>query len=53
MGMVDKEAQSAIETIWKQVMDPVLGYCEVCGLLHLPAIGLPIHMDVDLCSFGS
>lgn len=25
-----KEAQATLDTIWKQIMDPVLGYCEVC-----------------------
>lgn len=24
-----KEAQATLDTIWKQIVDPVLGYCEV------------------------
>jgi vacuolar protein sorting-associated protein 52 len=28
-----KEVQATIDALWKQIMGPVLGYCEVCTLL--------------------
>lgn len=26
-----KEEQVALNAVWKQIMDPVLDYCQVCG----------------------
>ena len=35
-GKEDKDEQNSINTVWKQVMDPVLTYCEVlCELCFL------------------
>lgn len=33
-----KEAQATVDALWKQIMDPVLAYCEVCPFLHLTAL---------------
>lgn len=30
-----KEVQATADALWKQIMDPVLGYSEVCRPLHL------------------
>jgi vacuolar protein sorting-associated protein 52 len=32
---IQKEAQATIDALWKQIMSPVLGYCEVCLHPHL------------------
>ena len=45
------EAQATTEAIWKQIMEPVLGYCEVCLLaVHLM---MWIHPKPDICTIGA
>lgn len=41
-----KEEQATTDALWKQIMDPVLEYCQVCPHLHLP--GVATHASTDL-----
>ena len=46
VNATQKEAQATVDALWKQIMDPVLAYCEVCPFLHLL-----LHLNATLTLF--
>jgi hypothetical protein len=49
VDVTQKEAQATVDALWKQIMDPVLGYCEVCPSLHLLR---HINLGLDICAIS-
>lgn len=37
LSIEEKEEQASSDVTWKQILDPVLDYCQVCQLLPTPA----------------
>lgn len=50
-SIAQKEAQATVDALWKQIMDPVLGYCEVCTPLLYSNVRVP-NVGPDICAIG-